>query len=479
MADASALVGLQAEVPDVMGRLGQLLNLRHQKAVVQQEEQNATQRKNIAAYDWNKHLGEDGTLDVESFASDPEAPIIFGDQYADYLQKTAVAKQNQLAAKSSLLTLRTEQRKEFADIMTALRSDKDVAEDNEVGRQKVNQEMIRFGEIYGADALPVLKAYAPGMKNVPKGRMADALRAIGLQAADADRQIEMQQPQYASKGGSLVNVNPNVAPGTAPDIALTLPPGYQIVTDANGRSFAVNPQTNQVKPVGTGGVSPSAAPSDPTQPKFTQPVPQQKELEEHISTVRKADSDYGANRHINEEILRLSADTATGPGTKTWHNLIGRVAGLAGGDAIADYQKIGAYLDRQAALSAQQMGLPETNAGLATAANLSGTTEYTPGALKAKVGLTDAMVEGAHQYRKGLDKVVGTGPNQDLSKLQQFRAQWADNFDPNVFRVENAIRRGDNKELNSIREEVGTRGLAELKKKSENLRKLESGELLK
>jgi hypothetical protein len=51
---------------------------------------------------------------------------------------------------------------------------------------------------------------------------------------------------------------------------------------------------------------------------------------------------------------------------------------LGGGNQIADYQKIGAYLDRQAAMSATQMGLPETNAGLQTAANLSGTTEYTP-----------------------------------------------------------------------------------------------------
>jgi hypothetical protein len=362
-------------------------------------------------------------------------------------------------------------------MMTALRSDPDVAEDTEAGRQKVNAEMIRFGEIYGADTLPVLSAYAPGLKNVPKGRMSDALRAIGMQAAHADAQIESQKPQYASKGGALTNVNPNAA-GNPQDIPLTIPPGFTLTQDANGRIFAVNPQTNQVTPVGTGnagGAPPSASPSKPT---FTQPVPQQKELEEHVSQVRKADSDYGANRHVNEEIIRLSADTSTGPGTKTWHNLIGRVAGLGGGDAIADYQKISAYLDRQAAMSSQQMGLPETNAGLQTAANLSGTTEYAPGALQTKVKLTDAMVEGAHQYRKGLDKVIGTGPNQDLSKLQTFRAQWADNFDPNVFRVENAIRRGDKKELAGVREEVGSRGMAELKAKSENLRKLEAGELL-
>jgi hypothetical protein len=73
---------------------------------------------------------------------------------------------------------------------------------------------------------------------------------------------------------------------------------------------------------------------------------------------------------------------------------------------------------------------------------------------------------------------VGTGQNQDLTRYNDFRAQWADNFDPNIFRAENAIRRGDKKELQAIKEEVGTRGMAELKQKSDNLHKLASGQLL-
>lgn len=483
----SDLVGLNVETPDMMGKLGQLLTLRNQRAQVQQEEQSAQQRKNIAAYDWNKHLGEDGTLDVESFASDPEAPVIFGDQYVDYLQKSAQAKQNQLTAKQTLMNLRTDQRKQFAEMVGGLRSDPDVAEDNEAGRQKVNSTFIQYQQMYGTrDTLPVLEAYGPALQRAPKGRVSDALKAIQLQAFDVENQVAAQQPQLVSTGGSLKNVNPNVAGGSFADIPLTLAPGTEMIQDANGRWFVRNVQSNSVTPVGTGGGAqppPSASPSAPTsqpasQPTFTQPVPQQKELETHISDVRKADSDYGTNRHVNDEILRLSADTSTGPGTKGWHNALGKVAGVFGGDATSDYQTISAMLDRQAALASSQMGLPETNAGLQTAANLSGTTEYAPGALQTKVKLTDALVEGAHQYRQGLDKVIGTGPNQDLSRLQQFRAQWADNFDPNVFRVENALRRDDKKELAQIREEVGSRGMAELKRKSENLRKLEAGELL-
>jgi hypothetical protein len=488
----SELVGLQGQPIDVMAKLSQLLQVRSQQqalegqaAQVQQEQQTARQRAGIAKYDWNKHIGADGTIDVESVASDPELAGIAGDSYIDLLSHVAQAKQGQLTQKSTLLDLRTEQRKAFAEMMNGLRSDKDVAQDNEVGRRKVNDEIIKYGQMYGADTLPVIEAYAPGLQKVPQGRMGDALRAMGLQALSAEQQASALSPQYANRGDSLVNVNPNADPNSAPDIKLQMGPGADILTDANGRQFRYNTQNNTVTPVGapTGGgkprasaPSPSAAPDAPT---FVQPVPGQKDLETHVSDVRKADSDYGLNRHVNDEILRLSADTATGPGTKAWHNAIGKVAGLAGGDSVSDFQKIGAYLDRQSALAAQQMGLPDTNAGLATAANLTGTTEYAPGALQTKVKLTDALVEGAHQYRKGLDKVIGTGPNQDLSKLQAYRSQWADNFDPNVFRVENALRRGDKKELSQIKDEVGTNGMADLKLKSENLERLERGELLK
>lgn len=482
----SELVGLGVQSPDVLGKLSQLLTIRAQQqglagqaAQVSQEQQTARQRAGLAKYDWNKHIGADGTIDVESVSADPELAGIAGDSYIDLMTHVAQAKQAQLTQKSTLLGLRTEQRKNFSDLMTSLRSDKDVSDDTEAGRQKVNDEMIRFGQLYGADALPVLEAYAPGLQKVPKGRMSDALRAIGLQADDAGRQIESQKPAYASTGGALKNVNPNAA-GDFPDIDVTIPPGAVLTTDANGRQFFVNPQApGAPRLVGGGQPAPASPAASPSAPTFVQPVPGQKDLETHVAEVRKADSDYGQNQHVNDEILRLSANTSTGPGSALWHTgALGKITGTFGGNAGADYQKIGAYLDRQAAMSATQMGLPETNAGLQTAANLSGTTDYTPEALQTKVHLTSAMVEGAHQYRKGLDAVIGTGPNQNLSRLQTFRGQWADNFDPNVFRVENALRRGDKAELASIKEEVGTRGMADLKRKSDNLEKLSSGELL-
>lgn len=467
------LVGLQVQTPDILGKLGQLLTLKNARAQAQMAEQDAQQRKNIAAYDWNKHMGPDGVIDLASFDRDPEAPIIFGDKYIDYRQHVAAANQQGLQAKQTLMNLRSEQRNALASMVGGLRSDPDVAKDTPEGRQKVNQAFIQYQQLYGTEnTLPVLQAYGPMLQNTPKGRLPESLKTIQLSAFDAESQSQAQQPEYTSTGEKLKNINPNVAVGAGEDIPLTVSPGIIITDPVTKNPFRLTGRGNTVVPIET-------SPNAPPDTRFNKRIPQQEEAEQHISDVRKADADYGLNQHVNDELLRLSADTATGPGTSFWHTgTIGKIIGTTGSNAAADYQKIGAYLDRQAALSAKQMGLPDTNAGLATAASLSGTTEYTPAALQTKVKLTSALVEGAHQYRKGLDKVIGTGPNQDLSKLQQFRSQWADNFDPMIFRVENAMRRGDKAELNEIRQEIGPDGMAALKEKSANLRKLENGELL-
>lgn len=252
-----------------------------------------------------------------------------------------------------------------------------------------------------------------------------------------------------------------------------LPPGIQILQDANGRQYRYNTQTGQIE----GAVGAPASGATQGQGGFTQPVPNQPAIQQSIEDTRRADADYGVNRHVNDQILRLSRDTSTGPGTDIWHHALGAVAGPLGGNNVADYQTIGAYLDRQAALSAKQMGLPDTNAGLATAASLSGTTSYQPQALQTKVKLTDALVEGAHQYRQGLDKVVGTGPGQDLSRYNAYRAAWAQNFDPNVYRLENAVKRKDPEEIEQLRKELGPDGLRALGAKRRNLIQLSQGNI--
>lgn len=482
MAEAYTGVGLGVQTPDIMTKLSNLLTVKSQQqalqgqaADVQMTQQTARQRAAIAKHDMQQYIGPNGIINLKAMQN-PGLQADAGDDYIPLLGRAAVAQQQQLEAQSKLINLNGQARDAFAEMVGPLISASDLEKPE--GLQKFNDALTQFGEVYGKETLPAIKSYSEMFQKAPPEKRRDALRMFQLQAMDASQQAAAQQRSNVSTGAVLKNVNSLAAADNTADIPLSVGPGTY--TDANGRQFILDPRTNQMQPVGGGTVPPGASPNAPG-PKFTQPVPNQKEIQDSIETARRADADpvkgYGASRHVNDTLLKLSEDTATGPGTETWHRMLGGAVGLAGGNAISDYQTINAMLDRQAAMSATQMGLPDTNAGLQTAASLSGTTSYEPKALQTKVKLTDALVEGAHQYRQGLDKVVGTGQNQDLTRYNDFRSQWADNFDPNIFRAENAIRRGDKKELQEIKKEVGA-GMADLKKKSDNLRKLADGQLL-
>jgi hypothetical protein len=476
------LVGLQGHSPDVLGKLSQLLQIRGQRAQVSQEEQNARQRAGIAKYDWNKHIGPDGTIDVESVSADPELAGIAGDSYIDLMSHVAQAKQAQLSQKSTLLNLRTEQRKQFSDLMTALRSDKDVAEDSDAGRRKVNDEMIRFGQLYGDDALPVLEAYAPGLQKVPKGRMSDALRAIGLQAADADRQVEMQKPQYASRGDVLTNVNPLAPMGSAPDIAMGIAPGFHVVVDPRTNNpYLLNSQTGETRDLGQGypgGAHQDMPPTTPIVPRpraaSSIPAPfypgQDKDIatnQAEVATTREQASAAPQNRNIYQNILRLTDETATGP-------LVSYLQGTKiGGQVFGDnYQELGKYLEKNAVAQMQAMGAPHSNAGLEAAAAASGSTKFNAKALKAVTQFNYATNTALEQYRAGMDKAVGLG-NPDYTKLPQFKAAWAKNFDIDVFKLENAIADGDQKQVDAILGGLSPAKREELAKKRENLMSLQ------
>lgn len=260
----------------------------------------------------------------------------------------------------------------------------------------------------------------------------------------------------------------------------TLAPTGDIVTDAYGQKFRYNQQTNTLAPIGVGGagsvapsvgVSPTAGSAAPT---FQQPVADQAHILQDIEGTR-ANTDVIAptNRNINQHLLQLSKETATGPLTQT----VQKLAGAAGLPSGSQYQQINAYLNRQAAISASAMGVPHTNAGLAASQSATGTTEYVPTALQEKVKFSDALNTGAMAYRQGLDKAIGTGPTPDLTKYQAFRSAWSRNFDPDVFRIEDAKRRGDDAELDAIRNRLGVRGVKTLKQKSSNLWMLENGKI--
>lgn len=195
--------------------------------------------------------------------------------------------------------------------------------------------------------------------------------------------------------------------------------------------------------------------------------------QEAVAEVRKAGDQAPNNRSINQQLLQLSDETRTGPATAA----VQKIAAALNMPSGSRYQEINAYLDRQAASQAAAMGVPHTNAGLAASQTATGTTEYTPQALQEKVKYADALNSGVLAYREGLDKAVGTGATPNLAKYQGFRSAWAKNFDPDVYRADDAIRRGDAAELNALRSRLGPKGMKALALKSANLRALENGQI--
>lgn len=471
------LVGLNAQTPNVMGKLSDLLGIQQQQAELAGAQQSLRQRQALATYDWNRHIGDDGTLDLESIVRDPELRHAAGDAYQEVLSRAVQGKTQQLEQKRTLISLRNDQREAFAEMVGALRSDKDVADDSEKGRQKVNQAMAQYAEMYGDDTLPVLQAYAPALQRAPAGRLSDALRAVQLQAHSASAQLAAQAPEYTSTGSRLTQVNPNAAAGRS-ELTLDLPPGASIVTDQTGAQFVLNPQTNSVTPVGSGRApSGGPAPSTPPGRSFKQPTyagqaEDIRNYQHEVAGTRAAADAAPANRNIFQHILKLADETNTGPLVSFLQN------NAVGGQVFGDnYQELGKYLEKNAIANMQAMGGPPSDARLSAAVAANGSTKFNPKALKAVTQFNYATNTGLERYRQGLDKAIGT-TDQDYSKLPEFKAAWARNFDIDAFRLENAVADGDAKEQSEILKSLTPERRREVARKMKNLDVLaETGKL--
>lgn len=450
------LVGLNAETPDMMGKLGQLLNLRAAQAKVQQEQQTATQRKNIAAYDWNKHLGEDGTLDVESFASDPDAPVIFGDQYVEYLQKTAAAKQQQLTQKGTLLALRGEQRKALAETLGALRSDKDVAEDTPTGRQKINDELIKFRLTYGDDVQPVLEAYGGGLANVPKGRMSDALKAMQLQAFSAEQQASAQLPQYTSTGRSLKNVNPNAA-GSIADIPLEIAPGMQmqagtdqlgnpIITyrDARGNIVGMNNPTTGSGPASF-GAGERASLEAQSQSNF-----------ENVNANRTAAAMAPQQLDQISKALDLSKEVSTGAWASkraTIESGVGSlIPGFQGMDDASKLQELDKFAERIATDASRVLGVnAKTDAERESIHKQNANIGYTPQAIQAVLKYAKAQTLAMEAKGNAQEDWLKGGGK--ITNQHEFETAFRKAYDPRVFQFEAMTPNEQERYLKSLSKE--------------------------
>lgn len=520
MADFGAPASANYTAPDGLATLGNLMSIKQkqqglqsgalsiqsqqqglqgQAADVQMAQQSAAQRKGLANIDWNKHLSPDGILDTNSFAKDQDIRKAAGDQYPDLLAKANQVKQSQLQNQQSLFNLTKDQAGTFGSIVGGLQSDKDVQEDNEAGRQKVSNAFAQYGQMYGPEAAAVAQTYSPMVEHAPKGQLASSIHALQLQTQSAGQQIGTTTPGGATvqgkRGLNVINTNPNAPQPVGSQV------GQPITDQGISPTLAIMPnKTLQVVgPSGPAGSAPVKAPSGPgTDSKAhggSSPAPIRTaqddappanspdaihkayndsviSTQQHVSGIRAADSEYGNNISISNTIRHLSQNTKTGPGTSQWQTAMAALGVKSG----SDYQELGAFLDRQAAGLRSQMGLPGTNAGAQDSKDIAGNTTYTKQTIQDKNDYSQALVEGAHQYRHGLDRVAGFGSNASPKAVQAYQSAWTDNFDPNVYKLDIMKKQGK-EALNSFISKLDPSEAASLSVKRKNLQALSNGQV--
>lgn len=467
-------VGLGVEPPNTIAKLSQILGMRQQRAQTESAEQSQRQRAALAAYDFSKHVGEDGTVDLNSLTTDPELRAAAGDQYLEVLSHAATAKQQQLEAKSKLYSLRGDQVSGLGQMITPLLSDPDVAQDNEKGRQKVNEAWMQYGQLYGDEALPVLRTFAAPLKNAPPGKMSQALRMIQMQALDVEKQRQARLPELVNRGGSLVNVNPDVSTQAPTEIPLTLPPGAQQVvgTDQLGNKYIEyrDPRGNVIgtSPLGGGAGGPA---------RFDVGERQSFEAQanqnfENVTANRQAASMAPQQLDQIDKALALSRDVSTGAWAskraQIESGLGSLIPGYQGMDDASKLQELDKFAERIATDASRVLGVnARTDAERESIHKQNANIGYTPQAIQAVLQYAKAQtmaMEAKGNAQEQWLKKEGNG----ITKQHEFETAFRQAYDPVIFQIQAA----EPAERKKIVESLDAKEAASLKEKRAKLREL-------
>lgn len=475
-----ASIPLQVKKPDTFGRLSELTQLQRQaiavkadKVALRSAEQSQGQREALAKFDWSKLTGDDGTIDLNKIMGSGLREAA-GDQFPQAMQQAAQIKQQQLSAKQTLVGLTDSQRKSFAEMVGALRSDPAVIQGTPEGKQRLNDALGQYITMYGPDVQNVVKAYAAPLMNAPPGKAGQVLQNIQLQATSASDQASRQAPQYQSTGNELRNVNPYAQTSQAPSsIPLTIAPGQQSQV---GQDPIGNPM--EVRRDARGniiGATPLAG-----MPNFSpgerQSLEQQAESNfRNVEANRIAASLAPQQLDQIDKALKLSEGVSTGGGewSRTRAKLESALSSaIPGIDTVTDdatkLQLLDKYLERIAADSARVLGAnASTDAARESIARQNASTGYTRDAVQNVLEYAKAQTMAMAAKGDAQEKWLKEEGNK-ITSQHEFETKWRQAYDPLLFQLESlpeAKQREKVKGLSADRR-------AELKKKLQALRDL-------
>jgi hypothetical protein len=162
----------------------------------------------------------------------------------------------------------------------------------------------------------------------------------------------------------------------------------------------------------------------------------------------------------SNQIIKLADDVISGKGSGTLANLTGGYAGLnglgIGGDNATNLQQLGHYMALQTQALSAGTGLASTDAGRAIAGQMSGTTEWTPAAIKQTARVNRALSTGTELFAQGVENNFNRTKNPfAATEFQQRWSQTLGNDGINAIRLYDAIRSKDNEAIKEVVSQAG------------------------
>ena len=518
-----------AALSSIYGIQQQQVNLAQQKQALQtgQYQQQTAQAQSQQAQQQNTELQglstfaknaskdpsyqlPDGSLDTQKFTNGALAVApVYGPEHIG--QVVSMAKES-VATRKAVQDLSSEQNAQLGNSLAGLATNKDAKWSDVldvIGQQRANNPNPEYGraldniqghidkqDIQGSaqkmmSALKGVLNVSPSTVETPTNIYPGTTNIFSGQFNPSGQNVPKNMPQQAvtypnkqlgtmggpSSGGAL-NSNFFTPQAAVRGAYGGPPPNF-------GGGGQAPPQAPAPQHAGRAGNTVLTAANDPNRPDRNAPGAAQEswnqsvqKAQQDVQGARDTDNNYGNSMAVASEIRKLSAETDTGPGSEKFKNVVGAITSRFGGSqGVTNTQTLESFLDRQAANFRDGMDLPKTNAGVEQARAIGGNIGMQGGAIQAKNSYNEALAQGLHDYRTGLDHVEGFTGNPSPTAVNKFKGAWSQNFDPLAYQWKLAMQRGDKQSANAITSSMSPADRQALQQKGRNLDLLSQGKL--
>ena len=167
------------------------------------------------------------------------------------------------------------------------------------------------------------------------------------------------------------------------------------------------------------------------------------------TSARDAAAQYPNMQFTNNQIIDLANKTITGVGADTLSNLAGKIAVVPWTGNQATYlDQLGHYMTQQQTSLAKSAGLSGTDQANALAGQLTGTTQWTPEAIKSAARVNRAMSLANSMFHQGIENKQ-SATNDQLAPID-FQSQWSKIANINAIRLHDAVVNGDKEGIKEV-----------------------------